>query len=47
MESTFQWGKERKKMDFSGGPAVKGPPASAGDTGSTLDPGRSLMSWGT
>ena len=39
--------KERKKkMDFSGGPVVKNPPANAGDMGSILDPGRSLMPQG-
>ena len=29
--------------DFSSGAAVKNPPASAGDTGSLRDPGRSHM----
>ena len=32
--------------DFPGGPVVKNPPASAGDTGSIPGPGRSHMSMG-
>ena len=31
------------KRDFRGGLVVKNPPATAGDTGSILDPGRSHM----
>ena len=30
-------------MDFPGGAVVKNPPANAGDTGSSPDPGRSHM----
>ena len=32
-----------KVLDFSGGPVVKNPPASAGDMGLFPDPGRSYM----
>ena len=31
--------------DFPGGEVVKNPPANAGDTGSSPDPGRSHMPW--
>ena len=33
------------KHDFPGGAVVKNPPANAGDTGSSPDPGRSHMPW--
>ena len=34
-----------KLLDFPGGAVVKKPPANAGDTGSSSDPGRSHMPW--
>ena len=35
--------KKHREQDFPGGPAVKKPPANAGDTGSILGPGRLHM----
>ena len=36
---------KRKMRGFPGGAVVKNPPANAGDTGSSLGPGRSHMPW--
>ena len=38
---------KRDQQDFPGGPAVKNPPASAGDTDSIPGPGRLCMPWTT
>ena len=38
---------KRTLGDLPGGPAVKNPPANAGDTGSIPGPGRSHMLWNT
>ena len=35
--------KTKQNRDFPGGAVVKNPPANAGDTGSSPDPGRSHM----
>ena len=35
--------KKETNRDFAGGTVVRNPPASARDTGSSLDPGRSHM----
>ena len=35
--------KKSQRRDFPGGAVVKNPPANAGDTGSSPDPGRSHM----
>ena len=51
----YIWKKNKKKTPnskrymhsrgFPGGAVVKNPPANAGDTGSSLGPGRSHMPW--
>jgi len=37
------WDTKLNVQDFPGGPGVKNPPCNAGDTGSTLGPGRFHM----